>query len=144
VDAQEFKMPSGAKLVVSVCPFQDANALLKALLKSAKGLPLPKDLMEADLSVMKDGLIAAATSDDVEAALFKCGERCAYQNVKVTPELFDDKNLGELARKDYYAIWTKVVEVNCTPFFAQTFSMLKARLQTNGDTPKSPLAPTTP
>jgi hypothetical protein len=144
VDAKEFKMPSGAKLTVSVCPFADANALLKALLKSAKGIGVPKDLLQADVSVLKDVLISAATSDDVEAALFKCGSRASYQNVKVTAELFDDTNLGEIARKDYYSIWSKIVEVNCSPFFEQTFSALKARLSTPIDTRKSPSESTIP
>ena len=125
---QDFTLPSGAKFHVSVVPFQDAKALTKALMKSAAGIQLAANPMEMDVSVIKDALISAATSDDVESALFRCLERCTYNSLKVTPDLFDQPHSAEDARKDYFAMAGKVIEVNCLPFFDQTLSTLKTFL----------------
>lgn len=133
---QDFTLPSGAKFHVSVVPFQDAKALTKALMKSAAGIPLAQNPLEMDVTVLKDALIAAATSDDVETAIFRCLERCTYEDVKVTPDLFNDVKLGEGSRKDYFTMCGKVVEVNCAPFFDQTLSTLRTYLAKKTDSPK--------
>jgi len=132
---QEFTLPSGAKFHVSVVPFQDAKALTKALMKSAAGIPLAQNPLEMDVGVLKDALISAATSDEVETAIFRCLERCTYESVRVTTDLFDDPKLGDQARKDYFTMCAKVVEVNCSPFFDQTLSTLKTYLVTKKNSP---------
>lgn len=124
----DFKLSSGASLVVSQAPFVDAMALQKALLASVKGLPLSADIMKMDVSVLKDGVIAAATSPEVEKALFQCAARATYENIVVSADLFDDPKIGTQARKDFYDIAWKIIEVNCGPFFKTTFSRLKAAL----------------
>lgn len=134
---QDFVLGSGAKLHITTSPFTDANALRKALLKTAKGLPLAADPMAMDISILKDIFIEAASSDDVERCLFKCMERTSYQDVKVTASLFDDPKLGDQARTDMLEIYWKVIEVNCSPFFVKAFSALKARLASGAATPKS-------
>lgn len=132
---QDFDLPSGAKLHVSVAPFQDAKGLTKALLKATGGIKLADNPMEMDVSIIKDMLVSAATSDEVEASLFRCMERATYDKLKITPELFDDPAIGEKARRDYFSICSKIVEVNCLPFFDQTLSTLKTFL---GKTKNSP------
>jgi hypothetical protein len=124
----DFKLASGASLTVSQAPFVDAMALQKALLASVKGLPLSADIMKMDVSVLKDGVIAAATSPEVEKALFQCAARATYDNIVVSSDLFDDPKIGTQARKDFYDIAWKIIEVNCGPFFKTTFSRLKAAL----------------
>ncbi len=133
----DFTLQSGAKLHVTPAPFADANALRKALLQTAKGVPLGADPMQMDLTILKDVFIDAASSDTVERCLFKCMERVSYQDVKVTPALFDDVKLGEQSRGDLLEIYWKVIEVNCAPFFVKAFSVLKARLASGPAAPKS-------
>ncbi len=133
----DFILGSGAKLHVTVSSFEDANALRKALLRTAKGVPLGADPMQMDLSVLKDVFIEAASSDEVERCLFKCMDRVSYQDVKVSRSLFDDPKLGEMARADLFEIYWKVIEVNCAPFFVKAFSAFKDRLASGPATLKS-------
>ena len=141
----EFTLASGAKLVVSQAPFVDAMALHKALLASVKGLPLSDDPMKMDLAVLKDAVISAAVSPEVEAALFKCGVRAIYNNRAVDHDLFDDEKIGTTAREDFYEIMWKIVEVNCGPFFKKAFSRLKVALaRPSTASPASPSAVTAP
>jgi hypothetical protein len=127
----EFSLPSGSKMVVSEAAYVDAIALFKALMKSVKGVPLSGDIELLNVTVLKDALIEAATSPEVDAALFKCADRAVYENVKVTPALFDDPKLKDVARGDYFLILWHVIEVNCGPFFGKTFSVLSERLKIN-------------
>lgn len=125
---QDFDLPSGAKQHVTIAPFEDAHALTKALLKSSVGLQLAQDVLSMDLTALKDGLIAAATSDEVEKFVFKCLERSTWNNLKITKALFDDPTYGDDARKDYYLLCANVVRANCAPFFGQALSMLRTSL----------------
>ncbi len=140
----DFTLPTGSKLVVSESSYADADALLKALVQCAKGVPLPKNFMETDVTVLKDVLVKAIVSDDVDAALFKCAERAVYENVKVTKALFDDPKLKDAARQDRFLISWHVIEVNCGPFFGKTFSILRERLRTSPSFQPSPSESTTP
>lgn len=125
---QDYVLSSGARLHVTVAPFADANALVKALAKCAKGLPLGADPLKADVGVLKDMLVEALTSVEVEQGLKRCMERASYNDMKITTSIFDDPKVGQQARQDYYEICWKVIEVNCAPFFVKTFSALRARL----------------
>lgn len=140
----DFTLPSGCKLVVSESSYQDSNGLLKALLATAKGVPLAKNLLDTDVTALKDIVLEAATSAEVDQALFKCAERATYENVKVTRDLFDDPKLKEKARGDYFLILWHVIEVNCGPFFGKTFSALKERIATSPYFQKSPSPQTMP
>lgn len=122
---QDFDLPSGAKHHVTIATFQDANALTKALLKSGIGIKLADNPMDMDVGILKDVVVSALTSEEVEKALFKCLERSTWNSAKVVPILFDDE---PEARKDYYAMAVNVVKVNCLPFFEQALSALKTRL----------------
>lgn len=133
---QDFTLPSQAKLHVTVVPFKDAMALTKSLMKAASGIQLARNPLDMDVTVLKDAMIAAATSEEVETAVFRCLERCTYEGIRVTPDLFNDKDLGEKARADYFSICGKVVEVNCAPFFDQTLSTLKTFLAGKNGSPK--------
>jgi hypothetical protein len=121
----ECVLKSGAKLDVTEAPFGQALALQKAIMAAVKGLPLAADISKLDLSVLKDAVIAVATDDTVEKALFACFARATYNNIRVTEDLFNDVKLGTEARKDFYEISWKVIEVNCGPFFINAFSRLK-------------------
>jgi hypothetical protein len=133
---KEIELQSGAKLSITTAPFADAHALLKALLKSAQGLPLAQNPMQMDVSVLKEAVLNAAVSDEVEQAIFKCCQRVAYNGIKVTKDIFDQTPGGMDPRPDYYLICWHVIEENCGPFFVQAFSVLKERLKTPGAIPK--------
>ncbi len=134
----EIKLESGAKLVITPAPFGDALGLQKAIMKAVKGAKVMDgvkslNLADVDMDAIKDALIDAATSPEVETCLFKCFERSTYNGARVNADLFDDpakndagKEKGLEARKDYYFIAWEVVKANCAPFFERTFSMLKA------------------
>lgn len=134
----DFILPTGSKLTVSEASFPAADALLKALMRCAKGIPLGTDILKMDVTVLKDALIQAATSPEVDQAFFKCAERAVYENMKVTPALFDDPKLKDNARADYFLIQWYVIEVNCGPFFGKTFSILRERLKTSPYIQRSP------
>ncbi len=133
----DYTLTSGAVLHVTTAPFGEAKALMKALAKCAKGLPLKDDILKSDISALKDYVVEAIASDEVESALFACARRATYQNVKVTPELFDDAALGDKAREDYFEICAKIIEANGGPFFVKAFSMLKARMGAVASSPTS-------
>lgn len=137
----DFTLASGAVLHVSTASFAEANALVKALLRCAKGMPIGDDLLKQDITAFKDVLIEAATSEDAEKALFGCMRRASYKSTKLVPENFD--SLGDDFRQDYFEVCWKIIEVNCSPFFAKAFSALKARLTSAAASPKQPSSPTT-
>ncbi len=138
-----FTLPSGAKLTVSESSYADATTLLKALTRCAKGIPLPQNFLEADVTVLKDMLVEAIVSEEVEGALFKCAQRAVYESMRVEKSLFDDPKLSAQARSDYFVILWHIVEVNCGPFFGKVFSELRERLKTRPGTPDASLASTT-
>lgn len=131
----ELTLDSGSKLVITVAPFADAHGLLKALLRAIKGtnlagLDIPDSIEQlrgnwSILSKFIDRIVSMVTSDEVEEWLFKCFQRVAYNDQKITKALMDDPQMGEQLRRDYYTICYKVIEANCKPFFEQTFSGLK-------------------
>ena len=128
--------PSGATLEITVAPFDDADALRKALLRSFKGIPLSANILEQDVTDFKDAFISAWTSDEVEKCLFKCFERVAYEGIRLTRSLFDDPELGTRLRKDYLTVCQEVIRVNCSPFFDQILSTLREKLRTKLVIPK--------
>lgn len=135
--SQKFTLPTGAVLEVSVSSFSDASQLRKQLLAATRGVPLPSDLLNEDVTALKDLVVNAACSDAVEEAFFRCADKALYNGVRVSRELFDDPKIMEQARRDYYAIMLRVIEVNCEPFFEQLFSVLKTRLGTKAPVPSA-------
>lgn len=141
--SKRFTLPTGATLVVTTSSFQDAYGLTKAVLRTVKGVSIsPTDLKRDFKSVGEaamlipaflDKLISFATSDEVEACVFKCAQRALYipagspeevPGVKVDRALFDDAVLQDAAREDYAQIMLRIVEVNCKPFLAKALSGL--------------------
>jgi hypothetical protein len=138
--AEVFKLPSGAALHVGTAEFSKAAALMQAVLKQLSGIKLNVADMQRDMEELKndpsslmtfiDKAISLATSDDVKSAVFACMGTVKYSPkanealISVDAQLFDDQEFGEQAREDYYTILYRIVEVNCKPFFAKTFSGL--------------------
>jgi hypothetical protein len=135
---KEFTLKSGAKLVVTAAPMQDCDALMSALAKCSKGIPLTDDILRQDITHLKDYFAEAISSPDFKSAIWKCAQRSTYENVRVSQDLFDDPKLEQQARGDYFEILFKIIEVNCAPFFAQIFSLFKTRQPSADATPKQP------
>lgn len=135
--SKKFRLPSGACLSVTVAPFGDAWSLMKATLKSLKGLSISEDVLRQELSsfvtipAILDKVIAFATSDEVESGVFQCARRALYiplgspigfPGIPVDHGLFDDPTHGEKAREDYAHIIARILEVNCKPFLVRALS----------------------
>lgn len=140
---KKFQLPSGATVMITVAPFQDAWGLTKATLKALKGMSFSQEELQRDFAsfgeaasaipAILDRIISFATSEEVEAAMFKCAVRALYipanspfefPGMKVNPGLFDDTDHGAAAREDYAQIVARVLEVNCKPFLAKALSGL--------------------
>ncbi len=139
---KDFTLGSGAVVHVTTASFDDCNALTKAISRCAKGLPITDDVLGMNVGVLKDYLVAAIGSDDVERTLFKCMERATYAKegaglARINKALFDDPQLGDAARQDYFEICAKIIEVDVAPFFVQAFSVLKARMASAASSQKS-------
>lgn len=132
----EYTLESGAKLLVSMVPFDDALALQRALANALKGIPLTADVFEKDITQLKDAVLSVVSSVEVTDVLHRCMARSTYNNIRLTKDLFDDPKLAEQIRQDYYSICWRVIEVNCKPFFFQIFSKLKGFKPTSTDTQK--------
>ena len=133
-------LPSGAKLVIGLAPFEDAIALHDGVLEALKGMPLPgsiKDWKDMETGPVKDALITAATSKAVRAAIFACARYCTYDGQKLDQGLFDDPKRAAAARQDYYTLAWEIGVANCRDFFVQTFSWLKTLLPTTASSPES-------
>lgn len=126
----EFKLGSGATLLVTPAPFVAAKALHDAVLReflAAGGQE--KDLMDVNISRL---VVMASASKDVESAMFLCAETAVYSpdgsdagRRKVTKALFDDVVNAPKAREDFLVICARIAEVNLRPFFGALFSVLK-------------------
>ncbi len=146
----KFDLPSGAVLTLSVAPFADSWALMKASLKTLRGMEMKpedlkrdmKDLMETPSAIASvlDRIVEFATSPEVEAAVWKCAARAMYipansdpefPGMKVTHSLFDDVTHGEAAREDYAKIVVGIMEVNCLPFLARVLSGFRKEKEKN-------------
>lgn len=131
----DITLPSGAVLHITLADFEDADALQTALIKSGRDLPITADIANADVMVLKDAIITAATSPEVKVALFKCFERSTWNNQKINKALLNDPAHAEQIRGDYYFMAWEVIKANCSPFFVPIFSRLKGLLKTPTVTP---------
>jgi len=126
----EFKLDSGAVLLVTMAPFEDCKDLHDCVVRTFLQVgATEKDLLEPDMIKL---ILTAGASKELEYALFKCGERAVYRHdgkegssQGVTKSLFDVPIFGEKARKDYYPIFLKIAEVNLSPFMQALFSALR-------------------
>lgn len=136
---------TNTKKTVKIVPatFKDASDLKKETMKCLNKSDVLKNIDVNNISntntkgifdSLANLIISLDTSVEFENAVFKCLERCIYDDkFSITQQLFDDK--PEL-REDYYEIVTKCCEVNLRPFFKSLSSELSTRLNQNSDTPQ--------
>jgi len=110
---------NGRELRITPSSFDDAMALQKAIGRALKGtrLELPDtvttQLTESAMGDIIGAVLGVATSDDVEACLFKCSEKALLGSDKI------DKNFFEKVenREHYYPIMVEIIKANVGPFF---------------------------
>ena len=113
----EFKLKSGATLVVSMAAFEDGDALNDAVWECKK-------------SFMQTGLDTALLPEEyihnprVKACVFACAKAATYEGAPINAKLFDDPKLRTQARGDIFEIFAKVMEINLNPFFVHASSEL--------------------
>ena len=124
----------GSELKITPAGFSDALALEKAIGRALKGtrLELPETVtaeISPDMfSDIAGALLGVATSDEVEACLFKCAERALVGTDKVDRAFFEDVD----NRQYFYPIMVEVIKVNVGPFFKGLGSQFAAFLPTAG------------
>lgn len=107
---REVNLPSGAVLQVQAAPFAVSKALYQAVLKEAKALNLGSQNDAGNL--MKDLLMTAYSSAEIEKALWACFGKCLYNGLKIDKDTFEP----EAAREDYVFVCMEVAQDNISPF----------------------------
>lgn len=116
-----------SRVVINPAPYKVVTNLKKVLLQEIKnnviGLKISGDsnnVLEKTIDFtgcidfIKNVIIGADTSDEVNNAIFDCLKYCTYNTTeKINEELFD-KN--QEAREDYYEIIISCIEENLKPF----------------------------
>lgn len=106
----EISLPSGAKLVITLPPFEVSKALLQAIAEEGKGVELDPGSPVAAL--WKDVFLTAIASPKIEACIWKCMERATYNGLKITKDTFENED----ARDDYLTICYEVARKSILPF----------------------------
>lgn len=126
---------TGARVVINPAPFKKVTTLKKVLLQEIKNNVIGLKVAEGNgailgrqlefsgcIDFLKNVIVGADISEDVENAIFECLKHCTYDMHKITPELFD--NIQE-AREDYYEIIISCIEENLKPFIKSLVSKWK-------------------
>ena len=117
-----------SELRINPASLANAFALQKALGRALKDANLSFDVgdfkkldqaVEKLLPTLANGLLAVITSDEVEAALFRCAEKALLGDKKVDRDFFEDVE----NRQYYFPIMIEVIKVNVGPFFKTLSSM---------------------
>ena len=134
---KDFKSENtGNRIVINPAPYCEAKKLKNVLFSEIRKYPLGLKLTgnsnelankEIDLTALfdflKNVLISADISEDVEDALWACLKHCTYQTTyRIDESLFDNV---PAAREDYYEIIISCIEENLTPFIKSLVSKWK-------------------
>ncbi len=131
---REVKLPSGATLKLAPAPFKDAKALYQALLAELRTVSIDagdKSAAELYASVYKDLFCIGFSSKAIEACIWKCLERCLYNDFKVNEDTFEPV----AARDDYMVVCMEAVKENVGPFAKSLFAEYKRVTATTASTP---------
>ena len=109
-------LPSGKELTVDAVTFADAKELFQAVgffqasLKEMNGLDIPEKKITKE--VFKHILTASLCFPMVDKCVWKCFEKCLYDDVRITPDTFEPVE----ARGDYLTCCLEVALENTLPF----------------------------
>ena len=124
----DFILKSGAKLHMSSAAWEKVVDLWSAV--------KPVTEKYRDNPVMAAGMIMP--DPGVQTAVRALFPWATWNNLKVSPQLFDDPKHGDQARMDYLEICEKLLEFNLRPFFLMTYSGSTATKQPTIENPEQP------
>lgn len=114
---------NNAKVVLNPCSLVDAfrlkSKIQKALLEN--GIKLEQALNE-DLSQI---IMALDSSEDVFNSMFECLKKSTYNDIRITPEVFENPE----AREDLYEVFFYCLKVNIYPFLKPLLSRFGIQLK---------------
>lgn len=127
---------TGKRIVINNATFREVLQLKKTLLNELSKQPIGLKIINNNTSFLekeldftecvdflKNILIGADTSQEVETAIFECLKHCTYDTTnRIDESLFD--RIPD-ARADYYEIVIKCIEENLKPFFKSLASLWK-------------------
>ncbi len=140
----EYTAPSGAKVDITISDYSTSFDLMKSVLRAVRqggisdkisgsfqGLDLEaiktKDL--GSLGGLFDLVVDVITSSEVENLIFKCMERCTYDDGKGIAKITRSTFEPESRRGDFIFVAFEVGRINIRPFLSQLDSGLKALFQ---------------
>lgn len=112
-------LKSGAVLELQMAPFAVSMRLFKTIANELKAVDIHldgisfKEIKNTDINGIKNAVFQLLGSDAVETALKSCMERCLYNGLKITPDIFENPE----ARADYLVVAWEVTKFNLAPFF---------------------------
>jgi hypothetical protein len=120
-------LPSGAILEMTMAPFEDGHKLLKAVSREIESTKITTGMQ--DLEAIKNLMMRAIYSEEIERALIPCLARCKYNKQLVNTKLFSDETITDeekiRRRGDYLPVVKEVLMYNLTPFFISLGSLFK-------------------
>jgi len=135
-----FTAPSGAKIEMTLSDYSLCWDLLKAVLRAVRqggvSKKIPEDVQLSDLSKLSDAnlqdlggladaVIDIVTSIEVEELIYKCMNRCTYNNERITRATFEPED----KRGDFLFVAWEVGRANVRPFGSHLTSGLKNAFQ---------------
>lgn len=135
--SREVNLPSGATLRIQLSPFVDAKNLYQAMLREIKKIKVSEDMKMGGL--FKNLFCAGFSSPEVEAALWKCFQRCAYRGPRVGDQfekIGEDTFEPESARHDYFHVCAEVAQDNVGPFMKPLYAQYQSVVETMQSTQK--------
>lgn len=118
---RKVKLPSGAELTINPASFVEAKNLYQALLKEMKEIKIDTKMEVVDL--YKDLFCVGFSSSVIEDCLWKCLQRCTYDDGKKGPLKIDQDTFEPVeAREDYTTVCAEVVKDNVYPFGKTLFA----------------------
>lgn len=112
-------LPSGHQLELGMAPFSVGMKLFKVIANELKGVDVEIESLDfaklagKDINVLKNAILQLLGSDQLEAALFACMERCLLNGAKITRQSFEPEDM----RPDYLPVAWEVMKFNLAPFF---------------------------
>lgn len=123
----DFTLKSGAVLHMTTFDFELAIALQETVLQACKD-----ENQEGDVNVV------IRSSPTVRKALYTVFPRCTYDGIKLYPGIFNEPEIGEKARGDYYEICSRIVETNALDFFLMISLPSTTPTPASTESPKQP------
>lgn len=107
---------------INVASFEDGEALQRAFFEVVRtsGFKLSDLEGEGNLDHVSRLAMSANSDKALSAALWPCLARCTYNGEKITKATFEDVD----ARRSYFPIIAKCIQVNVEPFLAGLGSVL--------------------